>query len=249
MSKILTAKNIKGDNKMLDNFKKSKFAQNVKENRAVYITAITLLVALAVILSITTIANRSKKPPVVDTDETNPPVTEPKPETNDKEPDKDVVSKLPSFTLPVNAGSLAKSHDAELQVFSNTMQDYRVHLGVDICAEANSEVFASADGTVAEVWEDAMMGVCVAVAHDGDAVSVYKNLATTLADGIKAGVKLKAGDKIGYVGDTAMTELADEPHLHFEMTVGGLQVDPLEYFDKESVATLAKNDQYEDVEG
>ena len=234
---------------MLDNFKKTKFAQNVKENRAVYITAITLIVALAVILSITTIANRSKKPPVVEPDETNPPVTTPIDEGNAKEPDKDVVNELPSFTLPLSSGSLAKPHDAELQVFSNTMQDYRVHLGVDICAPVGTEVLSTADGTVAEIWEDAMMGVCVAVMHDGDAVSVYKNLSATLADGIEAGTSLKAGDKIGTVGDTAMAELADEPHLHFEMTVGGLQVDPLEYFDESAVATLAESSQYEDVEG
>ncbi len=227
----------------MNDFKNSKLAKNIKENRAVYITALTLLVALAVIITVTAVANRSKKPVDTNPVTTDPTVTTDPGET--EEPDTSVVDMLPSFSLPVS-GKLTKSHDAEMQVFSNTMQDYRVHLGVDICAEENASVSAVAAGTVVEVWEDALMGQCVALSHSGDAVSVYKNLSLTLPDGIEAGARVKAGDVIGYVGDTAMTELADEAHLHFEMTVSGIQVNPLDYFGEDAVATLAQDTSYED---
>ena len=128
-----------------------------------------MLVALAVILAVTAIANRSKKPVETDPPVTDPTVTDAPEDT--KAPDTTVVDLLPTFTLPVN-GKLTKVHDSEMQVFSNTMQDYRVHLGVDICAEENAEVSAVAAGTVAEVWEDALMGQCVAINHSGDSVSV-----------------------------------------------------------------------------
>ena len=228
----------------MNDFKNSKLAKNIKENRAVYITALTLLLALAVILAVTAVANRSKKPV-----ETNPPITDPtetKAPDETKEPDTSVVDMLPSFGIPVS-GKLTKVHDSELQVFSNTMQDYRVHLGVDISAPENAEVSAVADGTVVEVWEDAMMGRCVAINHSGDAVSVYKNLSVTLPEEIEAGAEVKAGQVIGYVGDTAMAELADESHLHFEMTVGGIQVNPLEHFGEDAVATLAQDTSYEEL--
>lgn len=228
----------------MNNFKNSKLAKNIKENRAVYITALTLLVALAVIITLTAVANRSKKPTETEPPESKP--TETSPSDTEKEPDTDVMDKLPTFTLPVN-GKLSKSHDAEMQVFSNTMQDYRVHLGLDICADEGAQVCAAADGTVVEVWEDDLMGQCVALSHGGDAISVYKNLSLTVPDGIAAGVEVKAGDAIGYVGDTAMVELADEPHLHFEMTVGGIQVNPLDYFGEDAVATLAQDTSYEDA--
>ena len=227
----------------MNDFKNSKLAKNIKENRAVYITALTLLVALAVIITVTAVANRSKKPVDTNPVTTDPTVTTDPGET--EEPDTSVVDMLPSFSLPVS-GKLTKSHDAEMQVFSNTMQDYRVHLGVDICAEENASVSAVAAGTVVEVWEDALMGQCIALSHSGDAVSVYKNLSLTLPDGIEAGAEVKAGDVIGYVGDTAMTELADEAHLHFEMTVSGIQVNPLDYFGEDAVATLAQDTSYED---
>ena len=227
----------------MNDFKNSKLAKNIKENRAVYITALTLLVALAVIITVTAVANRSKKPVDTAPVTTDPTVTADPNET--EEPDTSVVDMLPSFSLPVS-GKLSKNHDSEMQVFSNTMQDYRVHLGVDICAEENAAVSAVAAGTVVEVWEDALMGQCVALSHSGDAVSVYKNLSLTLPEGIEAGAEVKAGDVIGYVGDTAMTELADEAHLHFEMTVGGIQVNPLDYFGEDAVATLAQDTSYED---
>jgi murein DD-endopeptidase MepM/ murein hydrolase activator NlpD len=119
-------------------------------------------------------------------------------------------------------------------------------LGVDIETQESAPVYAAADGTIAEVWEDPMMGQCVAVQHSGDAVSIYKNLALEMAEGVEAGTKVTSGQLLGYVGESAMTELADEPHLHFELTVAGLQVDPLEYMDKEAVATLSSS-AYEDA--
>ena len=43
-----------------------------------------------------------------------------------------------------------------------------------------------------------------------------------------------------------MTEVAEEPHLHFEMTVSGLLVDPLEYYSKAELEALAVDRAYED---
>lgn len=231
---------------MSNNFKNSAFAKNLRENKSVWITAITLLVALAVIAAVAAVANRAKTGP----DDTTPPQdTSDTPNTPDTDPPKepdtsDVGNVLPSFTLPVS-GKLQKGHDAEVQTFSATMNDYRIHLGLDIATELSAPVLAAADGTVTEVWEDALMGKCIAVQHSGDAVTVYKNLAAEGPEGIEAGTKVTAGQTIAYVGESAMTELADEPHLHFEMTVGGIQVDPLDYFGEAAVALLGEDSSFE----
>ena len=48
---------------------------------------------------------------------------------------------------------------------------------------------------------------------------------------------IKKGDVIGAVGESAIIEIADEPHLHLEMTLNGEAVDPLDFFDyKQTVA-------------
>ena len=105
-----------------------------------------------------------------------------------------------------------------MQVFSETMGDYRVHLGVDILSAENSPVYATADGTVTQIWEDVRMGHCIAIQHSGNAVSIYKNLAEELPEGIVEGASVKSGQQIASVGSSAMVEIADEPHLHFEIT-------------------------------
>ena len=148
--------------------------------------------------------------------------------------------------LPVS-GVLQKPHDESVQVFSPTMGDYRIHLGIDIGTVAGASVSAMADGVIAQVWEDVSMGQCVAIQHGGDALSIYKNLGTALPEGTVVGATVKAGDVIGTVGESAMVEIAEEPHLHLEMTVNGLQVDPMDYLDEDARATLSETPNFEDV--
>lgn len=225
-------------------FDKEKFIRNLKENKAIYITAISILLAMILIVASVVATNRNKKtlPEVSTTKPSTTTTTTKKPVVDD--PTSDVGSKLPTFSLPVS-GKLLNVHDSELQVFSPTMNDYRVHLGIDVITTDGAPVYAAADGTVLQIWEDVRMGQCIAIKHNGDAVSIYKNVSAEFPTGIMEGAKVKAGQQIATVGSTAMVEIADEPHLHFEMTVGGLAVDPLEYFSSKDVATLQKDTAYE----
>ena len=242
----------------------NQFSSKVKQfftNRAVVVTAVTLLVATGIIIAATVSANRSKRPLPEDTSAPGNTVTQGK-DTQATPSVKDEVT-LPTYnggeTQPVGAdpeepdammalpvtGKMFKGHDATLQVYSNTMGDYRVHLGVDIATAPEAPVYAAADGEVEKVWNDSMMGTCVAVSHKDETVTIYKNLSRDLAAGIEAGVTVKQGQKLGTVGDTAVVEMADEPHLHFEVTVKGLSVDPLDFFSEEAAATLSKDDAFE----
>ena len=232
--------------------------KNTKINRASVITAVILVVSLAVIISVTVATNRSKKknelPEGTDSSQvsdttaptpqapadTSAPADTQKPAEN-KPADtgaSQVENKLPSFILPVN-GVLSKKHDPELQVYSTTLNDYRVHIGLDIVTAENAPVFAAADGTVTKIWKDPMMGYCIAIQHSGDCLTVYKNLADTLPDGIVEGVSVHSGQLIASVGESAIEEIAEEPHLHFEMAVDDLSVDPLEYFNEKALESLS----------
>lgn len=139
---------------------------------------------------------------------------------------------LPEFICPAD-GEITKNHSETVLVFSNTMGDYRTHSGIDILTGDGGVVVAAADGIVAEAWEDPMWGYCISIGHEGDAVSYYKNLSRESINRVKIGEEISAGDVIGNVGDTALYEIADESHLHFELKVGGVSVDPLEYFEAE----------------
>ena len=221
-------------------------------------TFLALAVALIVIIAASVSANRSKKqtetPDNTDIKTTERPTdapietpTEPdetEQSTNPPSNSSTTGSKIPSFILPVS-GNLTSKHDPTMQVFSPTMQDYRVHLGIDLATNENAPVYAAADGKISKIWVDTLMGYCIAIQHSGDCVTIYKNLAETLPEGIAEGVSVRSGQLIATVGESAMVEVADEPHLHFEMTVGELAVDPLEYFDDNALASIPKDNSVE----
>ena len=216
--------------------------------KVTYITAIAVLAALAVAVTIVSQSRSNKKPqsdpattPAVTTSakkttEKIPPVTT-APTTTAKFPE--TAETRPTAVEPVDAppasfvapahGSLSKKHDTETLVYSLTMNDYRTHTGIDIVATVGSPVYAAADGIVGDIWEDPLMGRCMIVSHSGGMTTVYKNLSPDLPAGIEAGTVVNEGDIIAAVGETAMIESADEPHLHFEVILNGEYTDPLNY--------------------
>lgn len=238
---------------MWEKFKKSAFAERCRKfskNRGAVITTVCLLIAMTVILSVAIAANRSKKTPVADglpeaSDrvETGDRETVNAPTYNEPEDDgSEVGGEAEDFilSLPVT-GNLYKGHDSSVQVWSDTMDEYRIHLGVDIATEAGAPVLAAADGKISRIWNDPLMGRCIAIEHDGEVVTVYKNLSETSVKGIAKDVTVKCGQQIGYVGQTAISEIADDPHLHLELTVGGLSVDPRDYMTDEAKDALSSD--------
>ena len=238
---------------MWKKWKESKLCKKlmqVRVNRVVYLSAIVILLALAVVLAITAATNRAKRTeePTATAGTVTEPVTDPAPAPDTGNDQPTGKEEIPELSSPVS-GKLAKAHSVDVQVFSETMKDYRVHLGIDIITEADAQVFAAADGTVSKIWQDPMMGWCIALSHNGECVTVYKNLAKELAEGLAEGTAIKKGQLLGQVGDSAILELADEPHLHMEMTVKGLQVDPMDYFSQAVIASLSKDTAFEDTMG
>jgi murein DD-endopeptidase MepM/ murein hydrolase activator NlpD len=169
----------------------SKGNKDKKLNRSAILTVLAVIVALITVIGAAVIANREKEPIVTP----EPPISE-KPiekptETPTEEPTQrptekpsgstEAGNKLPSFVLPVS-GTLSNSHDPDLQVFSPTMNDYRVHLGIDLVTKENAPVYAAADGKISKIWVDPMMGYCMALSHSGNCVTVYKNLAELLPE-------------------------------------------------------------------
>ncbi len=236
---------------MWKKWKESEFFRKLKQvrvNRVLYLSAVVILLSLAVVLAITAATNRAKKDPTPENPTDTPNVTE-QPITPPDDTRPTIKEELPpELALPVS-GKLSQEHKVDIQVFSQTMKDWRVHCGIDISTEENAPVCAAADGVVEQIWEDPMMGWCVALSHTGDCITVYKNLAVNMAEGLAVGTEVQKGQLLGYVGDTALLEIAEEPHLHMEMTVKGLQVNPLEYFSAAVIKTISEDTVYEETIG
>lgn len=135
---------------------------------------------------------------------------------------------LPTFSAPVD-NFVIKECSLDTPVFSYTMNDHRIHNGVDIACSIGTPVLAAADGVVCEVYSDPMMGMTVGIEHSGGAVTRYKGLSEDSADLVRTGDLVKRGQVIAASGETALIESAEEAHVHFELSINGEPADPAEY--------------------
>ncbi len=133
-----------------------------------------------------------------------------------------------SYSYPV-VGQISKNFSDETLVFSVTMNDYRTHSGLDISGIVGSAVKASADGIITAVYADPLMGQTIEITHADGMISRYQNLSATLPQNVEVGVEVKGGDIIGGIGETALIECAEEPHLHLEFITDGEKVNPKNY--------------------
>lgn len=219
--------------------KKVKFSDQPIRVKIIYAAVVAVLCITAIVVGIVSVANKKDPAP-----EDNSPVTDGGEHggenngdgsgTGNGSTDGGEENKKPlSFVSPL-VGTVAKYHSADTPVFSNTLEEWRIHKGVDIAAEEGAEVFSVAAGVVTRVHSDPLLGKSVEVTHEGGIVSVYSNLAAD-SIAVKEGDSVASGALIGRLGDSAITEIADEAHLHFEMKVNGTSVNPLDYISKESL--------------
>ena len=108
----------------------------------------------------------------------------------------------------------------------------RQHHGIDLAAPTGTPVYATADGIVGRADWYSSYGLYISINHGGSMETRYAHL-SRLA--VAAGDSVKKGDLIGYVGSTGRST---GPHLHYEVRVEGLAVNPIPYM-VESEAQLA----------
>ncbi len=97
------------------------------------------------------------------------------------------------------------------------------HRGIDISAPEGTPVRAPADGIVVKAERNGGYGKVLYISHGNGVVTRYGHLS---AYKVRPGQKVHRGDVIALVGNTGRSTA---PHLHYEVLVGGKQVDPMRY--------------------
>ena len=132
----------------------------------------------------------------------------------------------PVFGVPVE-GEILREFAKDKLVYSETLQEWVVHNGIDIKADKTTVVKASSNGKVSSIKNDPRYGLTVTIEHSNGFKTVYANLLT--AEFVTEGEVVEAGQTIGTVGNTATFEILDEAHLHFEIIKDGEYLDPSIY--------------------
>jgi murein DD-endopeptidase MepM/ murein hydrolase activator NlpD len=135
-----------------------------------------------------------------------------------------VPSRMPLEGAALTSGFGMRSHPV--------LGGRRQHQGIDLAAPTGTPVYATADGIISRADWYSSYGLYISVNHGASMETRYAHL-SRLA--VAAGDNVKKGDLIGYVGSTGRST---GPHLHYEVRVEGLAVNPIPYM-VESEAQLA----------
>ncbi len=136
---------------------------------------------------------------------------------------------LANATWPVSSKEIVMDYSYNTTpVYSKTYNEYRSdHTGIDIKASANEEVKCAYAGKVVEISNDDRLGKLVKVEHSQGIYSIYANLSEDVK--VTLNQRVSEGDVIGYVGNSAAAESAEETHLHFGVIAFSDYVNPGEY--------------------
>lgn len=107
---------------------------------------------------------------------------------------------------------------------SNEFNAKEGHFGIDLVAPKEDPVKAVLDGTVILSSFTADGGNVLQIQHSNNMVSVYKHNSVLLK---KEGDQVKAGESIAFIGNSG--DHSNGPHLHFELWLNGIPVNPKEY--------------------
>ncbi len=107
--------------------------------------------------------------------------------------------------------------------FHPVQKRYKAHLGTDFAAPSGTPIRSVGDGIVEEAQYKSNNGNYVKVRHNGTYTTQYLHM-SRIAEGVRAGTKVRQGQTIGFVGSTG---LATGPHLCYRFWRNGVQVDAL----------------------
>ncbi len=136
----------------------------------------------------------------------------------------DMLRSIPAI-LPISNKDLTRTASGFGLRIHPIYKIIKFHAGMDFTAPSGTDIYATGDGTIASVISSRRgLGNHIIINHGFGYSSVYAHLDRF---NVRAGQKVKRGDVIGFVGSTG-TSVA--PHLHYEIKLNGVNVDPVNYY-------------------
>lgn len=126
--------------------------------------------------------------------------------------------------LPIEASAITKISSHFGMRYNPVYKVKKMHTGIDIVAEANTSILATADGVVIFAKHGKGYGNHIKIEHQNGFETMYAHLKELK---VKAGEKVKVGQAIGIIGNTGRSIAR---HLHYEVIKNGEKVNPAVYF-------------------
>lgn len=124
---------------------------------------------------------------------------------------------------PLSSGSITSSYGMRVHPILGRRKR---HKGIDLAAPKGTPVYATADGAITRADRSRSYGLVIYIDHGAELETRYAHLSKLL---VADGQDVRKGDLIGYVGSTGRST---GPHLHYEVRVDGVAVNPIPYMEK-----------------
>ncbi len=133
----------------------------------------------------------------------------------------ELLNRTPSM-LPVARGYVSSRFGRRIHPFTGRPH---FHSGIDIAGRRGDSIFATADGTVAEIhYRDRYLGRYIVIKHGFGIETLYGHLSKI---GVKKGHKIRRGDQIGKMGTSGRTT---GPNVHYTIKRNGKAVNPRNFY-------------------
>lgn len=137
-----------------------------------------------------------------------------------------------SLSMPVESDRRTSRYgDRRRFIYADGQEARSVHNGVDLAAPTGTPVYAPGAGRVVFAEERIVTGNSVVIEHYPGVYGLFYHLDRI---DVAVGERVESGTTIGTVGSTGVST---GPHLHWEMRVGGVSVDPGPFLDSPLVDT------------
>ncbi|MFH1282843.1 MAG: M23 family metallopeptidase [bacterium] len=129
------------------------------------------------------------------------------------------------FMKPTKGRITSQFGTSRVYDLGKKIQSY--HKGIDLSAAKGTKVYAANDGKVVLAHYLALSGFVVAIDHGQEVISLYKHLSKI---NVEEGKKVLKGEVVGLSGEAG---LSTGPHLHWELRVHGVPVEPFSWLSNE----------------
>lgn len=136
---------------------------------------------------------------------------------------RDKLKHIPAI-MPVHNRNLERTGSGFGRRYHPILGIWRLHEGLDFNAPKGTKIFATANGKVKKCYVSKTFGNCVIIDHGYGYETYYAHLQKF---NVKQGKQVKRGDVIGYMGSSG---LSSGVHLHYEVHLNGVEVNPVNYF-------------------
>lgn len=134
-----------------------------------------------------------------------------------------------TYVVPIKNATIAKDYSSSELQYNDTLKQWEIHKAIDFVASDDLNVYAVSNGTISNIFTNYLEGTVIEISHGNGLVSVYKSLNKETS--VSVGDKVSAGQIIGSISETMAQELNTGAHLHFEMLLNGVKINPNDYLD------------------